>query len=160
MRTFIQLAAVVVLLSLAVPPSAQAHPCGDEPEGSAWVEWRGSWWPARVLGRPEPGQTLIRYDGYDARWDEVVGPDRLLEPSALHPGRAATAKVGAKVLVAWGGSLWPARVLQVAAPGRWRIRYDGYDAGWDEEVGPDRLWVFAGRLSGSRGTASFGRRSR
>lgn len=40
------------------------------------VEWHGSWWPAVVL-RADEGGWLVRYDGYGAEWDEIVGPERI-----------------------------------------------------------------------------------
>lgn len=43
------------------------------------VEWKGSWYPAKIL-RIENGQYLIHYDGYDSSWDEWVTPNRVRDP--------------------------------------------------------------------------------
>lgn len=42
------------------------------------VEWKGSWWPARVIALREGiAPYKIHYDGYSASWDEWVGPNRI-----------------------------------------------------------------------------------
>ncbi len=46
---------------------------------------------------------------------------------------------GQAVVVYWGRSWWDARVLAEVGPQRWRIHYDGYGSGYDEDVGPDRI---------------------
>ena len=40
------------------------------------VEWRGSWWPAKIIESKE-GVWKINYDGYDSSWDEWVGAERI-----------------------------------------------------------------------------------
>lgn len=40
------------------------------------VEWRGRWWPAKVIEAGD-NKWKITYDGYDSSWDEWVGPDRI-----------------------------------------------------------------------------------
>lgn len=47
-----------------------------ELDESVMVEWRGTWWPAKVI---EVGKNRwkINYDGYNSSWDEWVGPDRI-----------------------------------------------------------------------------------
>ena len=47
---------------------------------SAFVEWKGSWWPAKVQKISTVGgkeQYAIRYDGYGKEWDETVGAARI-----------------------------------------------------------------------------------
>lgn len=40
------------------------------------VEWKGKWYPARVL-KVSKGTYFIHYDGYESSWDEWVGPKRI-----------------------------------------------------------------------------------
>lgn len=47
--------------------------------GAALVEWRGRWYPARVLKR-SGDRYLIHYLGYASSWDEWVGPKRIRLP--------------------------------------------------------------------------------
>jgi hypothetical protein len=45
------------------------------------VEWKGSWWPAQILGVLEdPTRYRVHYDGYGDEWDEVVSADRVRLP--------------------------------------------------------------------------------
>lgn len=48
-------------------------------------------------------------------------------------------KVGDKIMVDWKGKAYPATVLKVVGKDLYRIHYDGYDASWDENVGPSRI---------------------
>lgn len=43
---------------------------------AAFVEWKGSWWPAKVTAVAKGGYA-IHYDGYGPEWDEVVAPSRM-----------------------------------------------------------------------------------
>jgi hypothetical protein len=62
------------------PPGA--HRVGD----LVHVEWRGSWWPARVIAVVGEREWRIHYEGFGAHWDESVGPSRILPRSATPPG--------------------------------------------------------------------------
>lgn len=55
-------------------PAAQKFSKGDP----VMVEWKGSWWPAKVIAFRE-GSTpyKIHYDGYSSSWDEWVGLSRI-----------------------------------------------------------------------------------
>ena len=45
------------------------------------VEWKRHWWPAKVLKvDAEKRRYFIHYDGYEADWDEWVGPKRIRKP--------------------------------------------------------------------------------
>ena len=48
-------------------------------------------------------------------------------------------RVGDKVLVDWEGADYPASVIAVEAPGRYRVHYEGYDSIWDESVAATRI---------------------
>ncbi len=55
-------------------------------------------------------------------------------------------RVGEHVLVEWEeGKFYPAHVLEVHGPARYRVHFDGYDSHWDEDVGLDRI---RGRIQG------------
>jgi len=55
-------------------------------------------------------------------------------------------RVGEHVLVEWEeGKFYPAHVLEVHGPARYRVHFDGYDTHWDEDVGLDRI---RGRIQG------------
>jgi hypothetical protein len=41
------------------------------------VLWQRQWYPAKVIATPKPGAYTVHYDGYDARWDETVGVERM-----------------------------------------------------------------------------------
>ena len=47
--------------------------------------------------------------------------------------------VGDHVLVEWESNDYPAVVLEVEGPARYRVHYDGYDAIWDETVNIARV---------------------
>lgn len=59
----------------------------------------------------------------------------------VHPKGDATTtyKVGDHVQVEWHGSWYPAKIIALPAPNRYRVHYDGYDASWDENVDPTRI---------------------
>jgi len=55
----------------AAAPASGGFGNGD----SVQVLWKGTWYPAHVIGVKGP-QLKIHYDGYDNSWDEWVGPNR------------------------------------------------------------------------------------
>jgi hypothetical protein len=50
-----------------------------------------------------------------------------------------TYKVGDKLNVEWKGKTYPATIIGVAGPDKYRIHYDNYESSWDEVVGPSRI---------------------
>jgi hypothetical protein len=97
------------------------------------VYWGGKVWPARVTAA-EGDFHFITYPGWPAHWDEWVTSRRIVGDEPI----AATVPKGSAVTVEWRGEWYPARVLQRQGD-RTLIHYDGYDASWDEWVGPRRL---------------------
>lgn len=126
------------------------------------VKWGSTWWDAVVLEVVGQRAWKIRYDGYSADWDEIVGPGRLrprderdadsdydqrwdteeLQAFGAPPGIAPNRpgyQPGQSVLVLWNAKWYPARIKRVVGPSAWEIGYDGYASSWDEVVGPDRI---------------------
>lgn len=57
-----------------------------------YVEWRGTWWDARVVSLVGGGAWRIHYEGWSDRWDETVGPTRIVPHRGRPPGpRGGTA---------------------------------------------------------------------
>ena len=42
------------------------------------VKWRGSVYPATIVGVLKSDQYLVHYDGHETAWDEAVGSDRIV----------------------------------------------------------------------------------
>jgi hypothetical protein len=105
------------------------YPAGADIE----VYWGGKVWAAKVE-RAEGEFHFISYPGWAAYWNEWVTSRRIVDASA---DDQALSKAVA-VMVEWRGTWYPAKVLDRKA-GRYLIRYDGYDASWDEWVGPRRV---------------------
>ena len=57
-------------------PTAATPSVGD----SVFVEWKGSFWPAKVLNVSTAG-VRVHYDGFGPEWDEDVPVTRLLRLS-------------------------------------------------------------------------------
>jgi hypothetical protein len=51
--------------------------------------------------------------------------------------------VGDPVLVEWEKNTYPAVILEVAGPTKFKVHYEGYDPIWDEVVPRDRIKGFA-----------------
>jgi hypothetical protein len=97
------------------------------------VRYSGELWKARIVGA-RPGQFRVHWlgsTGYDDEW-VAAGDVRFAA------GAAATYQVGASVDVKWKGKWYAASVLERDGA-LYLIHYTGYDASWDEWVGPRRM---------------------
>lgn len=119
------------------------------------VEWEGKNYPAHIMEAPAPAKFKVRYDGYDAMWDEVVTSARIKGPvegpivppeppakvraKAIQAARNNSYKIGDRVRVEWKGQMYPAIIDGVVGQERYRIRYEQYGHEWDEIVGLDRI---------------------
>ncbi len=104
------------------------------PVGAALeVYWGKKIWPAKVE-RVDGHFHFISYPGWPAYWNEWITSRRIVGAA---PAKGAIAK-GSAVMVEWRGDWWAAQVLRRKG-NRTLIHYDGYDASWDEWVGPDRI---------------------
>ena len=70
---------------------------------------------------------------------DAPAPEKVVEVKAALQPEPTAYNVGDKVLVSWKGTFCKAEVLRVEADGKYKIRYDGYDATWDEVVAMDRM---------------------
>lgn len=133
----------VVLAAAAVPAPAAplppaATPATPFPPGSVeapraapvgayqvgdrvWVSWIGTSQRARILEQRN-GQYLIRYEGYDSKWDEWVAPGRITgrvdapaaqaQAPSTAPAPAATSGTGARTPSGrWECATWDAGAL-------------------------------------------------
>jgi hypothetical protein len=119
------------------------------------VEWEGGDYPAMVVEIPGPGKVKVHYQGYDEIWDEVVprsrirgrieGPVPIPDPpdkvrrTAVEAAKTNHFKIGDRVKVEFQGHMYPAVVVGIVGPERYRIHYDGYGNEWDENVGRERI---------------------
>lgn len=103
------------------------------------VEWKGNWYPARVLKTDELGERCyIQYQGYGSEWNEWVDENRAAILARVDGGAVARYATGDAVMVHWKDKWYPASILE-ARHGRYRVHYDGYEASWDEWVGLRRI---------------------
>ena len=95
------------------------------------VRSAGDWYKARVIDA-RGSQYLVHYYGYED-WD-----DQWVTARQIRNLPAPQYAAGARVEVNWQGKWYPARVLKVEH-GVHLIHYVGYDDGWDEWVGANRI---------------------
>ncbi len=62
--------------------SGDRHAVGD----AVVVRFEGVWYPAKVIGEVSDGRWEIRYDGWGAEWNQLVGTDRIAVPPAETSG--------------------------------------------------------------------------
>ena len=131
------IALISLLFGLGGPSNAavQVAVSSTTQQQTVEVEWNGTWFDAVVLDQ-NGSKSLIRYVGYDASWDEWVGPDRLRLPPL--PVASGQWRPGDPVEVEWAGSWWKATVV-ATGNGLTKIAYDGYSSSWDEWVEPARI---------------------
>lgn len=131
---------VLLFAFTLAPQSAEAALCkvGDQLQ----VHWGSKWWPARVTAVNAAGNKCkIHYKGYEHKWDEWVGADRIRTASSGGSKASASSRayyVGKRVKVLWNGKWWNAKVLRVKN-NKYYIKYDGYGSKWNEWVGNSRI---------------------
>lgn len=128
------------------------------------VEWEpGHLYPAYIVETKSRTTFRVHYEGYDSRWDEDVGIQRIkgrIEGPVAPPpppekvaraagiavpkgsssaGPVSTYKVGDRVKVTWRGSVYPATIVGIVAQDRFLIHYDGLESAWDETIHSDRI---------------------
>lgn len=149
----------LLVLSLCAVSCKRPYRVGEH----VLVEWEtGKLYPAYILEAHGTTRYRVHFEGYDSRWDEDVGIDRIrgrIEGPVAPPPppekvkRAAGAPVGSgqpghainpfregdRVRVTWRGSVYAAVVLEVVAKDRLLIHYEGHESAWDEVVTLDRI---------------------
>ena len=141
----------LLLAALTLLGCSRAYDVGDH----VLVEWEGAVYPAMIVEIPGPGKVKVHYDGYDEIWDEVVprrrlkgrveGPVEIPEPpekvrrTAVEAAKTNQYKIGDRVKAQWHGHYYPAVVVGIVGPERYRVHYEGYGKEWDENVGRDRI---------------------
>lgn len=126
-----------------------------------WVEWDSKPYRAFVIERPVGSRMRVQFEGCDSHWQREIPLDKILSrldeaeanraPSAVACGpsgpagngdsrRVATPyKPGDRVRVRWRGSVYTASVVQVLAPDKFLVHYEGMENAWDEAVSLDRI---------------------
>lgn len=170
MRTRLALLLLLALCSAAcrdrdreARDARDAHERDEHVEGSGepaggWevgehvdVEWKGSWWHARIVANLPNNRYRVHYIGWHDTWDEAVGSERIRAKSvesrhgseerfvddAPPPPRFLA---GDRVDVLWRGSWWHGTVLSGGATANsYRVHYLGFDARYDESVHASRI---------------------
>lgn len=109
------------------PDRLETWPAGSDLR----VTWEKKTYDAKVR-EVDGGFMLITYPGYDARWDEWIGADRVVGAQRRQPVK------GDRVKVEWQGRWYDAQVKS-AGKGKWCITYAGFDDSWDECVEEARI---------------------
>ncbi len=152
------LSAALIVCALALPACQKPYRVGEH----VMVEWDGKDYPAYIIDQKGRTRYRVHFDGYDSRWDDNVGLDRIkgrvkgpvtpppppakvARAAGINPKTSNSAepvspyKVGDRVHVSWRGSNYNATVIQVISPTRFRVHYTGYDTAWDETIDIDRI---------------------
>lgn len=128
-----------------------------------WEEGGAALYPGFIIERVDETRYRIHFDGYDTRFDEDLGADRIrglvtgpvptppppkhvarlvglpLEPDAGAALVVNPYKVGDRLRVRWRGSIYSAFILEIVAKDRVLVRYEGHESAWDEVVPLDRV---------------------
>lgn len=133
LRSFCGATALVCMMWTS---TALAEPAKCIKGANLEVEWAGAWYAAVAIAGPNAQkQCKIHYEGYDASWDEWVGPERT-RPAP----KAATCNKGEKLLVEWQKAWYPAEIIGGPNDKRQcKIHYDGFESSWDEYITPNRM---------------------
>jgi hypothetical protein len=106
------------------PPRVGEH-CEGQDEGK--------WWKVKIL-EAKADQCLVRWIGFDPKYDAWLGPDR------LRPYKPRAFAAGKPVEIRWQGVWYPGRVLS-SELGLHLVHYQGFPDSDDEWVPRNRLRV-------------------
>ena len=140
-----------LVVALLAPACNRSYDVGDH----VLVEWEGKEYPAKIILVPQAGKVRVRFDGYDEMWDQTVNRSRIkgrvegpveipeapekVRRTAVEAAKTNQYKIGERVKVQWHNHYYPAVVIGVVGPERYRIHYEGYGNEWDENVGRERI---------------------
>lgn len=154
---------LVLTLTLALPLGCKRPYRIGEHVLVEWEEGSSQYYPAYILERVGATRYRVHFEGYDSRYDEDIGFDRISGrvegpvPTPPPPRKVARAagsqtpadggapvvanpyKPGDRLRVRWRGSIYPATVIEVVAKDKVLVRYDGHESAWDEVVQLDRI---------------------
>lgn len=129
------------------PPAPPAAATAPSTPGGTVIRWGMSWQRGTVVGAACRGMLRVRFEGDPADAIELVSARDVQELDAhgrapeIHtppPGTPVDLPTVVRprdpLLALSGGTWYPARALRVGRDGAVRIRYDGYDAEWDEDL--------------------------
>lgn len=135
----------------AAPACKRGYDVGD----NVLVEWEGKDYPAVITDVPTPGKLKVHYEGYDEMWDEVVVRNRIkghlegkvpipdppekVRRQALEAAKKNKFRMGDRVKVEFRRHIYPAVIVGIVGPERYRVHYEGYGNEWDENVGAERI---------------------
>jgi hypothetical protein len=108
-----------------------------KPGDKVLVTYQGRTLLADVVMQVGADSWRVHYDGWGPEAAENVGPDRIRRPFTATSAHA----VGEALTVDVNGQPMPGKVIAATAPDKWLVRFDGYDARYDQEVGADRIRV-------------------
>ena len=149
LRAALLVAGLVLLLGLGA--CRDRYDVGDH----VLVEWEGEQYPAMITEVKKGNKYRVHYDGYDQIWDEDVSKSRIkgrvdgpvtppeppehVRKAAVSAAKSNTHKIGDRVKVDFHGHYYPAVIIGVVGPERYRVHYEGYGNEWDENIGPERI---------------------
>lgn len=125
-------------------PADATYAVGD----TVSIRYGSTWYDGTIVGVRKPGLWRAHYEGWSSSSDEDVRAGRLrprvvapkTEPVAVTAATAGSLTVGQAIEVESSSVWYPATVIALRKKGA-RIRYDGYDASYDEHVGWDRIRI-------------------
>ncbi|MSP23911.1 MAG: hypothetical protein EXR75_01860 [Myxococcales bacterium] len=142
---------LVLSLALGLMGCKRAYNVGDK----VLVEWDGKDYAAVITDVPGPGKLKVHFDGYDEMWDEVVARNRIKgrlegtpptpEPpekvrrQALEAAKSNKFRMGDRVRAEFHRHWYPAVIVGVVGPERYRVHFEGYGNEWDDNVGAERI---------------------
>jgi hypothetical protein len=143
--------ALTILSALWLIACSRGYDVGDR----VLVEWEGKSYPAIIIEVPQPGKVKVHYDGYDEMWDELVPRNRIkgrvegkvpipdppekVRRVAVEAAKKNKYKIGDRVNAEFQRHYYPAIIVGVVGPERYRVHYEGYSNEFDENVGPERI---------------------
>jgi hypothetical protein len=128
------------------------------------VEWGEGklLYPAFIIEKKDNSRYRVHYEGYSARWDELVSLPRIqglvegkvtppppplkvrvalgLQPTGMGvPAPISQFKDGDKIRVKWRESVYRASILQVVSATELKVTYEGHEEAWDEVIPVSRV---------------------
>lgn len=137
--TALALSLALATLPIAGVASAQARIAPGTPVLVRFADGSTVDWPGTADRIGTDGRIFVKFSGAVAPDDQWVDAKLVRSAAGTAATTAATTyRVGEQVQVDWKGTWYKGTILETGS-GRYKIRYAGYDASWDEWVPPARL---------------------